>query len=119
MITRRFVVSFLLLVLASCTNAVEQHESSARTELQPSLSAPSATPMQLENDRICRKAYGIDCHAIPHLLGPLNADALGEDRACIREGVAERVNGEWVHDNKYQNPETGERYGDACIVVSL
>lgn len=79
----------------------------------------AVAPLQAENDRICMKAYGVVCHAIPHLPGPVNAEAFGEDRACVREGVAKLVDGEWRQDNKYLNRETGQRYGDICIAVTL
>lgn len=120
MTVRSLTVLPLLIALASCGASVEQQVAPSDQAGSKALSAqPSATPMERENDRICRLMYGVECHRIPHLLGPINADGLGEGRACIREGIAIRVNGEWVHDNKYQNPEAGERYGDACIVVSL
>ena len=98
--------------------------SDGRPELAatPEPQGPTPTvvaPLQAENDRICMKAYGVVCHAIPHLPGPVNAEAFGEDRACVREGVAKLVDGEWEQDNKYLNRETGERYGDICIAVSL
>ena len=119
MLPRLFLVTLALLVANSCSAPEGQEASAGSASHQAPPLGPLITPMQLENDRVCKKAYGLECHAIPHLLGPLNAEALGEDRACIREGIAKKVNGEWVQDNKYQNPETGERYGDGCIVISL
>jgi hypothetical protein len=63
--------------------------------------------------------YGLPCNALIHMLGPINAELRKETRACVRETVSVYVSGEWLPDNKYQNPKTGERYGDGCIAVSL
>ncbi|GAB2615306.1 hypothetical protein GCM10027191_09020 [Novilysobacter erysipheiresistens] len=79
----------------------------------------SPTQLEARNDRICKKMYAVPCSELLHLLGPLNAEQLGEPRACVNQGVAKFESGQWVADNKYQDPKTGERYGDLCVAVSI
>jgi hypothetical protein len=77
------------------------------------------TPAQIENDQVCRSMYGLPCNALTHMIGPMTAELRKEARACVGETISVYVSGKWVADNKYQNPNTGERYGDHCIAVSL
>lgn len=72
-----------------------------------------------ENDRICKRMHGLPCHAMPHLMGPMNATSAEERLACVNGIVAVYVSGAWVPDLKYRDPKSGSRYGDGCIAISL
>ena len=110
-----------LAFLFGCSGTVVPTATGNANANAAAASAPQRTPapLEAENDRICKKLYAVPCSAIAHLPGPMNAKAIGESRACINEGVAKFESGQWVPDNKYQNPKTGARYSDLCIAVSL
>ncbi len=108
-------IAFLL----GCSQAAAPTSTPNTKDAAVTIPQLNPTPLEAENNRICKKMYGIPCNAIPHLPGPMNATALGEPQACVNEVVAKFELGQWVADNKYQNPKTRERYGDLCIAVSI
>ena len=108
-----------LAFLLGCSGTVAPNTTASTNAATESVPKRVPTPLEAENDRICRKLYAVPCHAIAHLPGPINAKAIGESRACVNEGIAKFESGQWVPDNKYQDPKTGDRYGDACIAMSL
>ena len=99
----------------------------AATPPAPVAVAPALDPLmekleqryRAENDRICRRFHGVSCHALPHLLGPINATGLNEKLACVNGIVAVQVSGQWVPDLKYKDSKSGQRYGDGCIGMGI
>ena len=108
-----------LALLLGCSGTAAPSGTASTNVAATSVPQRVPPPLEAENDRICKKLYAVPCHAIAHLPGPMNAKSIGESRACVNEGIAKLESGQWVPDNKYQDPRTGERYGDACIAVSL
>lgn len=116
------VVASLIVALASCSRAaappIAPTQSTPQNAPAP-ISAASISPVALENDRVCKSMHGVPCNALIHMLGPMNAELRKETRACVGETVSVYVSGKWVPEKRYQNLQTGERYGDHCIAVSL
>ena len=106
-------------LLLGCSEAAAPTAPQSAKKMTATLLQHNPTPMETENDRICKKMYAISCSEIPHLPGPMNAAALHETRACLNETIAKLDSGKWVAENKYQDPTSGERYGDLCIAVSI
>lgn len=121
-VVKALIAVSLVAALASCSKATPPTVTPSPSPLQ---APPAATQggsigsIAIENDRVCRSMYGLPCNALIHMLGPMNAQLRKETRACVGETVSVFVAGQWVADNKYQDPETGKRYGDHCIAVSL
>ena len=114
----------VLAAIAALTGCSQADPASALATPCPEPSASTAqaalpSPTVSENDRVCKSMYGLPCNALTHMLGPMNAELRKETRACVNETVSVYVSGKWTPDNKYQNPKTGERYGDHCIAISL
>jgi hypothetical protein len=93
-------------VLSSCsvqeTDRVADGDVHAQT-------LPTQSALEAENDRICKSFWGVTCHSLPHLLGPLNAPLQKREIACVNGTVAKIVSGEW----KPRSQPT-----EACIAIS-
>ena len=119
-VTRALAIAAFVVAIVGCTQEASTTTIEPRSQPQgPSAQAAPINPLHANNDRVCKSMYGLPCNDLVHMLGPMNAELRKESRACVRETISVYVSGEWVPDNKYQNRETGERYGDHCIAVSL
>ena len=120
-VVKALLAAIVVAVLASCSEAAPPAVPCPQQAIPapaPAQVAPTS-PVAIENDRVCKSMYGLPCNAVIHMLGPMNAELRKETRACVRETVSVYVSGKWFADNKYQDPKSGERYGDHCIAVSL
>ena len=121
-VLKALITATAVMALVACSKAAPPTGTvtPSAPQTQPATGqAASASPVAIENDRVCKSMFGLPCNALVHMLGPMNAELRKETRACVRETVSVYVSGKWVADNKYQDPKTGVRYGDHCIAVSL
>ena len=121
-VTKAIIAATFAGALVGCSQSAPQAAAPCPQQATPvpvPAQVPPTNPVAVENDRICKSMYALPCNALIHMLGPMNAELRKETRACVRETVSVYVSGKWVADNKYQDPKTGERYGDHCIAVSL
>lgn len=123
----KFKQRALILVIASgvaaCTKTPIQAQPAPAVVQSAAVVTPDYSQFEeryrQENDRICKPMFGLPCHALPHLMGPMNASSANERLACVNGTVAVTVSGNWIPDLKYLDPKTGSRYGDGCIAIAL